>query len=183
MAGPDLNTTNLGAFVPTTNVWDTSQLYEVDVKSDEFKELLVRLYQNINLIALNLNIKDTGYYVLEEFVNSQLYFPNPSLNSTTSSAPVYRQVFRTTVNFGALPNAATKSVAHNIVTDSHFSFTRIYGASTKNDQTSFIPLPYSSSTLNQNITLNVDAANVNITTAIDYSAYTLTYIVLEYLKQ
>jgi hypothetical protein len=33
-----------GIFVPTTNVWDVSQIYEIDVTSPQFKELLVRLY-------------------------------------------------------------------------------------------------------------------------------------------
>ncbi len=183
MSAPDSNVSNIGSFVPTTNIWDVSRLYEVDVTSNEFKELLVRLYQNINLIALNLNMKDTGYYVLQEFVNGQLYFPNPSLDSTTPQSPTYRQVFRTVINFGALPNDTTKSVAHGLSITSTYSFTRIYGASTKSDQTSFIPLPYSSTTLNQNILLSVTATDVVVTTGIDYSSYTTTYIVLEYIKQ
>ena len=43
--------TSNGAYVVTTNVWDVSQLYSIDVKSPEFQELLVRLYQNVNNIA------------------------------------------------------------------------------------------------------------------------------------
>jgi len=180
--------TNTGSFVPLTNIWDVQRLQEVDVKSEEFKELLVRLYQNINNICLALNIKDVGYYTLSEFLNGQLFFPNPSLSSSTSQSPTYRQVFRTVVNFGALPNAGAKSVAHNIpitpATPTTYSFTRIYGAASNGaTQTSFIPLPFSSSTLNQNIKLEVTNTNVVITTAIDYSSYTNTYVVLEYLKQ
>jgi hypothetical protein len=183
MAGRDSNVSNFGSFVPTTNVWDVSSLYEIDVTSDEFKELLVRLYQNLNLISLNLNIKDTGYYDLQQFVNGQLYFQNPSLSSLTPQSPTYRQVYRLVVNFGALPNAGSKSVAHNISVTSGFSFTRIYATATKNDQTSFIPIPFASPILNENIKLEVTNTNVTITTAIDYSAYTITYVVLEYLKQ
>ena len=66
--------TQYGAFVPTNLIWDVQQLQSVDVNSPEFKELLVRLYQNINNIALVLNIKDTGMYQLSEFVNGQLFF-------------------------------------------------------------------------------------------------------------
>lgn len=183
MAGPDSNVFNVGSFVPTTNIWDVSRLYEIDVTSDEFKELLVRLYQNINLISLNLNIKDTGYYVLQQFVNGQLYFPNPSLDSTTPQSPTYRQVYRLVVNFGALPNAGVKSVAHNIAVTPNFSFTRIYATSTKNDQTSFIPIPFASPVLNENIKIEVTNTDVTITTAIDYSAYTITYVVLEWIAQ
>lgn len=173
---------NPGAFVATTNVWDVQQLYSVDINSTEFKELLVRLYQNINNIALSINIKDSGYYSTEEFLNGQLFFPNPYQLLDPLENPEYRQVFRMTVNFGTLPNAGTISVPHGIIVTSGFTFTRIYGSATNSAVNSFIPLPYSSSTLNKNIELNADNINVNITTAIDYSSYINTYVVLEYLK-
>src|SRR5678815_1473821 len=115
-----------GAFLPTTDVYDTQAIYELDIKSEDFKEFLVRLRQSTNNIALVVNIKDSGYYVLTEFVNGQAFFPNPLLSSTTQQAPVFRQVFRKVINFGALPNAGTKSVAHGIDINSTFTFTRIY---------------------------------------------------------
>ena len=173
---------NPGAFVPTTNIWDVSQLYSTDVNSQEFKELLVRLYQNVGNIALVLNIKDSGYYSQEEFLNGQLYFPNPFTTQVSPSGIQYRQVFRTTVNFGALPNAGTISIPHNVNITPGYTVTRIYGAATNSGSTSFIPIPYSSPTLNKNIEINADALNINITTAIDYSAYINTYVVFEYLK-
>jgi hypothetical protein len=178
---------NVGSFIGTTNVWDVQKIKSVDVNSDEFKELLVRLYQNVNNIVLALNIKDVGYYSIPEFLNGQLFFPNPTLSISNAQSHAYRQVFRTVVNFGALPNAGAKSVAHNIdintALPSNFSFTRIYGAASNGtSQTSFIPLPFSSPTLNQNIKLTVDNVNVNITTAIDYSSYVTTYVIVEYIK-
>lgn len=188
MAGPISSQSNFGAFVPTTNIWDVSRVQSVEINSAEFRELLVRLYQNINNISLILNLKDTGYYVLSEFINGQLMFPNPSLNSTTAQAPSYRQVFRKVVNFGTLPNNTTISVAHGLEISivppvTTYSFTRIYGAASTTDQTSFIPLPYASSVdIPHNIEVSVDNTNVNITTGSDYSAYTITYIVLEYIK-
>jgi len=78
---------NVGSFVPTTNIWDVQRLYEVDIKSPEFKELLVRLYQNVNNIALSLNSRDAGYYDNTEFINGQTFFPNPTLSSTTAQTP------------------------------------------------------------------------------------------------
>jgi nucleoside-triphosphatase THEP1 len=65
-----------GSFVQTTQVWDVDEIYSMDIKSPEFKELLVRMYQNLNDIAVVLNTKDTGYYPLFEMVNSQLWFPD-----------------------------------------------------------------------------------------------------------
>lgn len=171
-----------GAFVPTTNVWEISEIYSVQIDSPQFRELLVRLYQNINNIALVLNIKDSGYYDLKEFVNSQLFFPNPVLNSLSTTKPVYRQVLRKVINFGSLPNAATKTVAHGITVSSATSFTRIYGAATDPVGFNYIPLPFASPVLVDNISLSVNATNVVVTTGANYSNFTTTYIVLEYLQ-
>src|SRR5271157_1512774 len=93
-----------GVYLPTTFIWDVSQLQRVDVNSKEFKELLIRMYQNLTNMATAINLKDTGYYYQGEFVNGQLYFPNPALSSSTTPPATYRQVFRLVINFGALPN-------------------------------------------------------------------------------
>ena len=168
---------NPGAFLPTTSVWDVATLSEIDVNSDEFKELLVRLYQNINNIALAVNIRDAGYYDQTEFVNGQLFFPNPALSSTTAQTPTFRQVFRKVINFGALPNSTSKSVAHGIQITSEYTFTRIYGCASDTVARSYIPLP--SNTTN----IVVDATNVTVTTSSNLAAYATTYIILEYIKQ
>lgn len=172
----------VGSFIPTTNVWDVQQIYQIQNISPELRELLVRMYQNLNLMAINVNLKDTGYYPLSEFVNSQLFFPNTSLNSQTNTFPSYRQVFRVVVNFGSLPNATIKSVAHNIMVDSATTFTRIYGCGSDTTGLTYIPLPYASASGTDNIELNVDSTNVNITTASDRTNYNVTYVILEYIK-
>lgn len=175
-------TPGAGVFVPTTYVWDVARLYEVEVTSPEFKELLVRLYQNINSISLALNIKDTGVYNVIEVVNGQVFFPNPALNSSTAQSPNFRQVYRTVVDFGALPNAATKSVAHGIRITPTTTFTRIYGTASNSTGETYIPLPYASPTAANSIEISVDSTNVNITTAISYSAYMSCYAILEYIQ-
>lgn len=173
-----------GSFVPTNYIWDVAQVESVDVNSPEFKELLIRMYQNINNMILSLNLKDTGIYNTSPFVNSQVFFPNPLLNSSTSATPEFRQVYRNVINFGALPNTATKSVPHGITCTSNTTFTRIYATSSKTTAPfSYIPIPYSSaSAIADNVELFIDATNMNITTASDYSAYTFTYGILEYLQ-
>lgn len=167
-----------GAFLSTTNVWDISQIYQTDINSPEFKELLVRLYQNLNNMALVINMKDTGYYTLSEFVNSQSYFPNPD----DLSQRIMRPVFRMCINFGSLPNTGTKTVPHTIAINDGFIFSRIYGAATE-PGTSFIPLPYASPTTADCIELSLDATDVIITTGSDRTNYTTTYVVVEYVKQ
>lgn len=182
MAGSIPPNLGFGSFVPTTNIWEIQQLQDLDIDPN-LKEIIIRLYQNINLVSLVLNTKDTGIYDLTEFVNGQVFFANPTLNSTTPQSPTPRQAYRLLINFGALPNATTKSVAHGLTLQSNWSVTRIYGAAT-NPSTSFIPIPYASATdVAHNIELNMDATNINIITGSDYSAYTTCYVIVEYLKQ
>ena len=175
------NTTQYGAFVPTTNIWDVGQFMETDVKSVEFKELLVRLYQNVNNIALALNIKDTGMYDTTQFVNGQLFFPNPTTPITSAQSSNFRQVYRSVIDFGALPNTGPKAVAHGITCDARTSFTRIYGVATDPVGLTYIPLPYVDLGAGGNIQLGVNNTHVNITTASGRSMYTICYVVLEYL--
>lgn len=165
----------LGSFIPTSNIWDIGRLQEVDVNSDEFKELLVRLYQNVNNIAINVNLKDTGYYPLIPFVCGQQFFPNPALSSQTSPMSSYRSPLRLTINFGQLPNAGVKTVPHNIPVNSGYSWTRIYATAT--DQTGLTGIDIS----NINATIEVTATDVVITTTSNLSNYNVVYVVLEYI--
>jgi len=171
--------TNTGSFVPTTFVYDAAELKEMDVQSDEFKELLVRLYQNLNLMQLGMNTKDSAYYDTNEFVNGQVFPPSSNAPSSSTQAVNSRQVFRKMIDFGALPNTATKNVAHNIDITSGFSFTRIYGCATDTTNRLATPIPNA----NTDIRITVNATNVVITTSANYAAYDTTYVVLEYLKQ
>jgi hypothetical protein len=173
---------NVGAFVPTTYIWDVAQIKEIDVSSPEFKELLVRLYQNVSNIANVLNVKESGYYALSEFVTGKQYFINPALNSTTSTTPVFRQVFRKVINFGALPNTGTKSVPHLIPLTAAVTFTHIYATASDTTGFHYIPIPYASPVLVDNIELNADLTNVNITTGSNRTNFNITYVVLEYIK-
>jgi hypothetical protein len=173
---------NVGSFIPTTNIWDVSDVYQTEGLTPQLQELLVRMYQNLNQSSLNINIKDTGYYTNSEFVNGQSWFPNPSLNSSSSTTPSMRQVYRYVCNYGALPNATSTPIPHNLTINPGFTFTRIYGTASNAAGTSFLPLPYASGTLNKNIELLVTNSNVVITTSINYSSYTTTYVVLEYIK-
>ncbi len=177
------NPLNSGAFIPTSNIWDVSEIYSTEVTSPQFKELLVRLYQNLNNMANSINVRDAGYYVTQEFVNGQTFFQNPTLNSSSTTSPVFRQVYRKVINFGALPNAAgSKTVAHGIPINAAYSFTRIYACASDQTGLNFIPIPYASSNAADIIEIKVDATNVTITVASNKSAFTKVYVVLEYLK-
>lgn len=135
--------------------------------------------------ALYLNQREIGsYYVSSEYVNGQQWKvdSNPSV-----------QAFRKVINFGALPNATTKSVAHGITFNINSVVTRLYAVATHPApapptpydpaQQLFLPLPYSDPTNLLNcIALNADGTNINITTGSNRTAYTVCYVVIEYLK-
>lgn len=171
-----------GLFLPNTQVFDPNTWTE-DFSSlsteDKLSRFFVLQYLNYNDIANVVNLKESGYYVPVEFVTGQQW-----LRQTTGSPDnPFSFGFRMVVNFGALPNAGIKSVAHNIlgIMAGNFSWTQIRGSAT--DATANgLTLPFSSPILNENIKLTADATNVTVTTAIDYSPYTNCYIVLEYLK-
>lgn len=185
---PDNNVPD-SLLIPTTYVYDIENIDNIDIG---LKNFLVQLTTTVNTMAVALNMKDTGYYVTNEMVNSQSYF------NTVNDVPVLggepRPVYRKVINFGALPNAAIKSVAHgiqNIVVGApptSFRFTRIYGCASAPGGggvfPQFIPIPYASTnSLAESIEMDVTYINVRIRTGSDRSAFTTCYVVLEYVKE
>lgn len=167
---------NTGQFVPTTQIWDIGQIETVEISSPEFRELLVRLYQNVNNIVLSLNTKQTGYFLEEEFVNSSVYF-NPTSSKKEDLRPSYRKVF----NIGSVGPSAT--VAHGLAIGPTWSFTRIYGTVTNLATGVHLALPYvNAATPANSISLTVDATNILIDN--NYGVvFDTCMVVLEYLKQ
>ena len=176
MAVNDTNQPN-GVFVEETNVWD--QIAGLDPeKPEDLKLLITRLYQNINLISIALNLKDTGIYDnAQEFVTGMNYFPDPNLNSGTPSVANLRPVYRTTVIMGALQGIGVPTAAnHNIDPNSSFILTQAYGAATDPIGLNYTPIP------NNDIHVDITSTQVIITPTANYSAFTTCYFVVEYLK-
>lgn len=186
MAASFPDNVNPGLFLPTTEIFDVGDLQAAGVSSQRFKELLVRLSQASNDSNIVVNKKISGLYVEEEFVDGSLWFASPALTSTTPQVPEQRQEFRKVINFGALPNAATTSVAHGITVDGNTTFTHIYGtASDVGASKEYIPLPFvdvAGTVAAGNVELHVDDTNINITTTGDGTNFTVCYVVLEYIK-
>jgi len=168
---------NPGQFLGTTQVLD---LNTADMNAEDFD---VRLRNNFNNIVLGLNTRDSGYYTQEEFINGQLFYPDYSRVDSANSAPAtYRQIYRKVIDTGALPNTATKNVAHNIAVTTDFVFTRIYGCATDPATPLSIPLPYASPTLATNISIRVSPTHIAITTGSNRTAYTKSHVVVEFVK-
>lgn len=95
-----------------------------------------------------------------------------------------KKIYRKTVNFGQLPNNVAKNVAHGIT-----ELTQIIDIKTiaKNSSNSFYPIPYAvgGTTLDAfpfGIEMNVSLTNIQIRTNRDATAFTTTYVTLEYTK-
>jgi hypothetical protein len=165
---------NTGSFVPTTNVWDVAEIYELKDVSEDFRELLVRLYQNLNLMSEVLNTKDSAYYITDQFISSQLYF-NPTSTNQQDLRPGYREV----VNTGAL-GAGVTTVAHNLPFVAGWQFFFINGAATDSGTVTAVPLPFAGSAGN-NIQVTVTSTSVVINNQSGLT-FDSSAVILEYVK-
>ena len=91
--------------------------------------------------------------------------------------PIYKKV----INFGALPNATSKSVAHNI--SNLGFFTNISGIIYHTTAKTYYPLPlqYKGSDSNYNVEVFANATSVSMSSNTDRSFYS-AYVILEYTK-
>ena len=165
------NTNNFDTSIPTTLVFDIGQINE-----ENSGELLIRLYQQTNNIIEALNKKDTGYYLTTTFNTGQVFFnANNDFNQL-------RSVYRIVVPFGALPNNTTKSVAHGITNlGTTWSQVRLDVSSTQ-PNTKSIDIPgFDPADITKPINVWVDGTNVNIQTTSNMSAFTITWVIFEYI--
>lgn len=91
-----------------------------------------------------------------------------------------KTIYRKVINFGNLPNATTKQIAHNI--SNLGRIIKISGMAFNANTNTSIPLPYVSNTVTQNVQLYVTSTNVVMTTGFNFSIYTTSYIIIEYVK-
>jgi hypothetical protein len=168
-----------GLYIPTTDVYEVSRIGEVDVNSEEFKLLLIRLYQNLNSIVLALNLKDSAMYVENQFITGQVFFSIDPVNPDN-----LRNTFRIVIDMGPLA-AGVNTVAHGLTVQSTWQFTRIYGTATNYVAGAaagdYYPLPWASAGGATNIELKVNNQNVVITNNSGVT-FAKCYVILEWLK-
>lgn len=147
---------------------------------EDMEELRIKLYQYLNLFAQTINSKESGAYLSEEILTGRQFIPTYSTDFSTNAK--VRDVFRKVIETGALPNSGTSSTAHGISVTSEYSVTAIYGGATR-PNTTYIPLPYVVVGGTNGVQVNMDSTNINITTTSNYSAYTRSFVIVEYIKQ
>ncbi len=166
---------NPNNFLPESHIFPEDDDEEYDIKLREY----------LNNISAVVNTKDSGIYTDEEVITGQQFLP--VFSTDTSSSLNFREVFRKVIDFGVLPNAAVKSVAHGITTTQNFSIVRLYGTATNPGVSTMIvalPIPTVNTLVPGNaIELFMDATNINIrTTSASFIAFTRCFVVVEYIK-
>lgn len=164
-----------GSYIPTTSVWDISTEIQSINADPQLKELLLRLYQNLNLMALVINTKATGMYPLQEFVTGAQYFSR----QTPPSADNQPGEFRFTYYAPSLAAGATSIPLPFTVIDGYL-FKLISGAATNTTTGNHYPLPFAGAAGN-NIELRVTNTTIEINNA-SGQVFTGLMIVLEYVK-
>lgn len=148
------------------------------------------LYINNNVINIKSN-KDrsefTETYVTLRYTKSTdspiaatLNDPNKySVNERWVGTWIGQPLYQKTINFGAMPNATEKVVAHGISNiDKAISISGFYYSSSM----SGAPLPFvHSSLINAQTAIYVDTTNIHLTVGTDRSGYN-AYITLQYTK-
>lgn len=125
----------------------------------------------VNYNASNGDIQEVKITNISTFSTSEVNTSCVWINNST----IYRKV----IDMGALPNATTKSVAHNISNLSNII--SIKGIAIKNSES--LPIPYVTFNANNSggIIVYANDTDVVLTTSTDRSSYN-GYIILEYTK-
>lgn len=154
-----------------------------DVIPDEWNDAKAVIVEQLKKLANEVDIREIGWFLDQEVLTGKAFIPTEANITQGSGSSSYRTILRIVVNTGALPNAGTKSVPHNIVFDSNFSLIQIYLSATDPVNLKAFGLMYWANSVPGSIILNMDATNVNITTTSNYSSYTRSYVVIEYIQE
>ena len=171
------------------------QKNDINTSIIAIKKQLKELNAMLGLIDTSSNLPDMSPYIKKTDITNEVQRFN--LNPVTSNAvsqslsystteqktggvwidgkPIYRKV----VDFGNLPNATEKLVAHNI--SNIDKYTHIYGVALNSSNENTYPLPFGYPSSNNSIGLIANLTNVRINTVVNLSPL-YAYVVLEYTK-
>jgi len=170
-----MNTSDNQAFESYVPVYDA-----IPEKWEDGRAFIV---EQLKRLANAVNFREIGFFIDEEVLSGKAFIPGLNIVSDGGSSQQFRTVLRKVIDFGTLPNAGAKSVPHRIVADANFTLVAMWAAAT--DPTGLkIPIPFATPVaLNQNIALQMDATNVTITTGVDRTNFTRTFVVIEFMQE
>jgi len=147
-----------------------------DVVPETWEEGRQFIVEQLKKLANAVNVREIGFFLDEELLSGKQFIPG------TANNQAFRTVLRTVINFGALPATGAKSVAHNVIVDANFSLVSMWLSATDPINLVGFSLAYYSIAAGD-IKLNYNATDVVVTVASDYSAYTTSYVIFEYIQE
>lgn len=133
--------------------------------------------------ATNLQNAEDGieeaHNLIDEIINGEIY----SMNETKTNKVWIngKQIYRKVINTSALPNASNKSIPHNITNLE--TITSLEGTAYNPTANITYTLPHvHPNDVTYQVGLYINGANIIISTGIDRSAFTQSYVIIEYTK-
>lgn len=166
---------------------DTSQFILIDFTETTDENIFVKATKTMKILHLDDAIGTLSSLTTTDktsLVNALNEVNNKKINITTGTEYATneyidnKQVYRKRINFGALPNATTKNVAHRL---SNVTFIRMQGIATDGSTTISLPFSHISSSA-QCVQLSITSENVVIETKTDRSGFNNAYVDLYYTK-
>lgn len=154
-----------------------------DVAPETWEEGRVFIVEELKKLANAINVREIGFLLDQELLSGKSFIPGANIVTDGGSSQQFRTVLRKVIDFGTLPNTATKSVPHGITFDANFTLVQMYAAATDPVGLFAIPIPYAYPILNQEIGIYMDSTNVNIVTGANQTAYTRCFVVIEYMQE
>ena len=162
----------------TSSTNDESYLPLYDTVPEKWQESREFLVENLKKISDVVNVREIGWYLEDANLTGKQFIQG------TQVPTEYRSIFRKVVVFGALPAAGSKSVPHGIKFDNNFTLIHLYASATQ-PATLAIPIPFAEqiTPANGNIEIFMDPTYVTIAVGSNRSAFTRTFVIIEYLLE
>jgi hypothetical protein len=167
-----LDSQNLESYVP---------VYDVAPKT--WEEAMPFVVEQLKKLANAVNAREIGFFLDQELLSGKAFIPGVNIASDGGSSQQFRTVLRKVIDFGALPNATTKSVAHEITFDANFTLIQMWASATDPTNLVAIPIPFDSAGAGEGIEITMDSTNINITTESDRTTFTRCFVVIEYIQE
>lgn len=174
------------SLLPTTQIYDPSEIQEMDVNSEEFKEFIVQLSLTQLDLLTNLNLKGGGGYTQMQYVTGNKWFPNPTKTNAPTRDSIrvalpFTQTIAGVTTYVTLPNNGSIFMDHNINVTADTIWVIQGGAATNTAGLTGIPIPYINPINGNAVSIQTNNTQIEIRTNADFTALNVVNVYLEYI--
>lgn len=176
-------------FIPTSQIWDVSEILSNNTISPEMKKVFVKMYQKLSEMAMAVNNKSSGIHDLQEQPTGKIFFPKPGLTSASGQTPVARGSISKNFVWAdatgtpkSLPNATTDTMAHGITFDANTILINVWAAATDHIHGMYVRIPHVDCAKG---TIGIWATNTDIVIdccGFDGTDFTDVYVGIEFIR-